>query len=75
MTMRNRQILVAAGLVVLAGTLGQFGLPLDGISVLLGVDALMDMARTATNVVGNCLATCLVARWEGEFHPEADARA
>jgi proton glutamate symport protein len=64
-----------AGLVVLAGTLGQFGLPLDGIAVLLGVDALMDMARTATNVVGNCLATCLVARWEGEFHPETDARA
>jgi proton glutamate symport protein len=60
-----------AGLVVLAGTLGQFGLPLEGIAVLLGVDALMDMARTATNVVGNCLATCIVARWEGEFRPEA----
>jgi len=63
-----------ASLVVLAGTLAQFGLPLEGITVILGVDELMDMARTATNVIGNCLATCVVARWEGEFRPEADAR-
>jgi proton glutamate symport protein len=59
-----------ASLVVLAGTLAQFGLPLEGIAVILGVDELMDMARTATNVIGNCLATCVVARWEGEFRPE-----
>lgn len=57
-----------ASLVVLAGTLAQFGLPLEGIAVILGVDELMDMARTATNVVGNCLATAVVARWEGEFN-------
>jgi proton glutamate symport protein len=62
-----------ASLVVLAGTLAQFGLPLEGITVILGVDELMDMARTATNVIGNCLATCVVARWEGEFRPEGEA--
>ena len=57
-----------ASLVVLAGTLAQFGLPLEGIALILGVDELMDMARTATNVIGNCLATVVVARWEGEFN-------
>lgn len=56
-----------ASLVVLAGTLAQFGLPLEGIALILGVDELMDMARTATNVIGNCMATAVVARWEGEF--------
>ena len=53
------------GDLILAGTLGTFGLPLEGISVLLGVDALMDMARTSVNVLGNCMATAVVARWEG----------
>ena len=57
-----------ASLVVLAGTLAQFGLPLQGIALILGVDEFMDMARTATNVIGNCLATAVVARWEGEFN-------
>jgi proton glutamate symport protein len=57
-----------ASLVVLAGTLAQFGLPLEGIALILGVDEFMDMARTATNVIGNCLATAVVARWEGEFN-------
>jgi proton glutamate symport protein len=52
-------------LVILAGTLGTFGLPMEGAAVLLGVDALMDMARTSVNVAGNCLATAVVARWEG----------
>jgi proton glutamate symport protein len=56
-----------ASLVVLAGTLAQFGLPLEGIALILGVDELMDMARTATNVIGNCMATAVIARWEGEF--------
>ena len=46
-----------ASLVILSGTLAQFGLPLEGVAVILGVDALMDMARTSLNVVGNCLAT------------------
>ena len=54
-------------LVVLSATLVQFGLPLQGIAVILGVDAFMDMARTSLNVVGNCLAAVLMARWEGTF--------
>jgi proton glutamate symport protein len=54
-----------AALVILAGTLATFNLPLEGAAVLLGVDALMDMGRTAVNVIGNCLATAVVARWEG----------
>jgi proton glutamate symport protein len=54
-----------AALVILAGTLGTFGLPLEGAAVLLGIDAVMDMARTSVNVLGNCLATAVVARWEG----------
>jgi proton glutamate symport protein len=58
-----------AALVVLAGTLSSFGLPLEGVAVLLGVDQLMDMGRTMVNVIGNCLATVVIARWEGEFTP------
>ncbi len=54
-----------ASLVILAGALAQFGLPLEGVAVLLGVDALLDMARTSVNVAGNCLASAVVARWEG----------
>jgi proton glutamate symport protein len=54
-------------LVVLSGTLAQFGLPLQGVAVILGVDAVMDMARTSLNLLGNCLATVLLARWEGSF--------
>jgi proton glutamate symport protein len=61
-----------ASLVVLAGTLAQFGLPLEGIAVILGVDELMDMGRTATNVIGNCVATVVVARWEGEFNDKGN---
>ena len=60
-----------ATLVVLAGTLSSFGLPLEGVAVLLGVDQLMDMGRTMVNVIGNCLATVVIARWEGEFKPAA----
>ncbi len=58
-----------ASLVVLSGTLTAFGLPLEGVAVILGVDELMDMARTMVNLVGNCLATAVMARWEGEFGP------
>ncbi|HUS08011.1 MAG TPA: cation:dicarboxylase symporter family transporter [Bryobacteraceae bacterium] len=54
-----------AALVILAGTLASFHLPAEGASVLLGIDAIMDMARTSVNVLGNCLATAVVARWEG----------
>ena len=60
-----------AALVVLAGTISSFGLPLEGVAVLLGVDQLMDMGRTMVNVIGNCLATVVIARWEGEFKPAA----
>ncbi len=56
-----------ASLVVLSGTLTTFGLPLEGVAVILGVDELMDMARTMVNLVGNCLATAVMARWEGEL--------
>ncbi|MBI1790995.1 MAG: cation:dicarboxylase symporter family transporter [Acidobacteria bacterium] len=54
-----------AALVILAGTLSSFHLPMEGAAVLLGIDALMDMARTSVNVLGNCLATAVIARWEG----------
>jgi proton glutamate symport protein len=54
-----------ASLVVLAATLSQFGLPLEGAAILLGIDQIMDMGRTAVNVMGNCIATSVVARWEG----------
>jgi proton glutamate symport protein len=67
LTTKGIAVVPRASLVVLSGTLATFGLPLEGIAVILGVDALMDMARTATNVLGNCLATVVVARWEGEF--------
>lgn len=53
-----------ASLVILAGTLGTFHLPLEGITLILGVDALMDMCRTSVNLLGNCVATAVVARWE-----------
>lgn len=62
-----------ASLVILAGTLASYDLPLVGITLILGVDELMDMARTMTNVIGNCLATVVVAKWEGEYKEISDA--
>ncbi len=63
-----------ASLVVLSATLTAFGLPLEGITLILGVDEFMDMARTAVNLVGNCIATTVVARWEGDaLKPEFTA--
>lgn len=59
-----------ASLVVLIAALQSFGLPLEGAAMILGVDSLMDMARTSVNVLGNCLASVVVARWEGEFDAE-----
>jgi proton glutamate symport protein len=56
-----------ASLVILLGTLASFGLPPEGVLVILGVDELMDMARTCVNVIGNCLATVVVAIWEKSF--------
>jgi proton glutamate symport protein len=61
-----------ASLVILSGTLASFGLPLEGVAVILGVDALMDMGRTSINLLGNCLASVVMARWEGEFQPASD---
>jgi proton glutamate symport protein len=61
-----------ASLVILAGTLATFGLPIEGIAVILGVDTLMDMCRTSVNLLGNCLATAVVARWEGVTFPADD---
>jgi proton glutamate symport protein len=54
-----------ASLIILAGTLATFNLPMEGIALLLGVDTLMDMARTSVNLLGNCLASAVIARWEG----------
>ncbi|HLW77566.1 MAG TPA: cation:dicarboxylase symporter family transporter [Bryobacteraceae bacterium] len=54
-----------AALVILAATVASFNLPVEGVALLLGVDTLMDMARTSVNVLGNCLAAAVVARWEG----------
>jgi proton glutamate symport protein len=60
-----------ASLVILLGTAASFGLPTWPIFIILGIDELMDMARSATNVIGNCLATAVIARWEGEFDDNA----
>lgn len=60
-----------ASLVILLGTAATFGLPVWPIFIILGIDELMDMARTGVNVIGNCLATVVVARWENEFDYEA----
>jgi Na+/H+-dicarboxylate symporter len=60
-----------AAIVILAATVSQFNLPVEAVAVVFGVDQLMDMARTAINVVGNGLAACVMARWEGEFAPPA----
>lgn len=56
-----------ASLVILLGTLSSFNLPVEPVFIILGIDELMDMARTSVNVIGNCLATVVIARWEGEF--------
>jgi len=64
-----------AAIVILLGTVGSFGLPVEPVFILLGIDQLMDMARTSVNVLGNCLATVVVAKWEGEFPAPALAAA
>jgi Na+/H+-dicarboxylate symporter len=60
-----------AGLVILLATVGSFNLPIWPVYILLGVDALLDMGRTAVNVIANCLASVVVAKWEGEFGKQA----
>jgi len=59
-----------ASIVILLGTVGSFGLPVEPVFILLGIDQLMDMARTSVNVLGNCLATVVIAKWEGDFETE-----
>lgn len=56
-----------ASLIVIAGTAAAFGLPVEGIAIILGVDRILDMARTACNLIGNCVASVVVARWEKEL--------
>jgi proton glutamate symport protein len=65
LTSKGAAGVTGSSIVVLAGTISMFGLPAVGISVLMGADRLLDMARTAVNVLGNCVATAVVARWEG----------
>jgi len=64
-----------ATLVILSGTLVTFGLPLEGVALILGVDTLMDMARTMVNLIGNCLASAVMARWEGELKIPAEEKS
>lgn len=54
-------------LIVLAGTLASFNIPLIGVAILLGIDQILDMGRTTVNLIGNCVATVVIARWENEF--------
>jgi proton glutamate symport protein len=64
-----------ASLVILLGTAASFGMPVWPIFIILGIDELMDMARTSVNVIGNCLATVVIAKWEGEFNPPSELSA
>ena len=64
-----------ASLVILMGTATSFGLPVEPIFIILGIDELMDMARTTVNLVGNCLASCVIARWEGEANFGAETES
>jgi len=63
-----------ASLVILLATATSFGLPVWPIYIILGIDELMDMARTSVNVIGNCLATVVIAKWENEFNPPDQAK-
>ncbi len=64
-----------ASLVVIAATLSQFSLPEEGLLLILGIDTFLDMGRSATNVIGNSLATAVVAKWEGQLVSDAEDRA
>ena len=56
-----------ASLIVLAGTLASFNIPVVGVAILLGIDQILDMGRTTVNLIGNCVATVVIARWENVF--------
>jgi Na+/H+-dicarboxylate symporter len=64
-----------ASLVVVAATIPMFKLPEAGILLILGIDQFLDMGRTATNVIGNSIATAVVAKWEGELEAPRDVEA
>ncbi len=64
-----------ASLVVIAATLATFNIPEAGLLLIMGIDQFLDMGRSATNVVGNSIATAVVAKWEGELRPEAEGQA
>jgi Na+/H+-dicarboxylate symporter len=64
-----------ASLVIIAATLASFNIPEAGLLLIVGIDQFLDMGRSATNVVGNSLATAVVAKWEGELRPEQEAQA
>jgi proton glutamate symport protein len=64
-----------AAIVILAATVATFGLPLEAVAVVFGVDQLLDMGRTMVNLIGNCLASAVMARWEGEYAPPASESA
>ena len=59
-----------AALIVLAGTLASFNIPVIGVAILLGIDQILDMGRTTVNLIGNCVATVVIARWENVFDYE-----
>jgi Na+/H+-dicarboxylate symporter len=61
-----------ASLVVIAATLSTFNIPEAGLLLIMGIDQFLDMGRSATNVIGNSIATCVVARWEGEYDPKGE---
>ena len=71
LTSKGMAAVPRASLVVIAGTMAQFGLPEAGLVLILAVDQFLDMGRTGTNVVGNAVATVVVARWEGQLGPAA----
>lgn len=64
-----------ASLVVIAATMSMFGIPEAGLLLILAVDHFLDMGRSATNAVGNSIATAAVAKWEGELLPPTEAEA
>ena len=68
-------MLPRASLVVIAATLSQFNIPEAGLLLLLGVDHFLDMARSATNVIGNSVATAVVSKWEGQLVVESEVPA
>jgi proton glutamate symport protein len=63
-----------AAMAILTGSLAAFGIPVEGLAVILGVDAFLDMGRSAINLIGNCLAAAVVARWEGELNQPSAVR-